>query len=115
MPRLAVLVLGISYEVVEDAEDMDDGNEGECVPADATIKIAKGAPARRWSKLRHEIGHAVAFEAGFTDRLVNDFGLSQERAKQLEEAMVGHFVPAFCDTLERAGWLTPPEPPETSS
>lgn len=103
-----VIVVGVPYEVVVDDEDLDEGNEGECEPFEGQLKISRGAPARRWSKLRHEIGHAVVFEIGFKDRLTSEFGLSPDASKRLEEAMIGHFLPAFCDTLERAGWLVPP-------
>lgn len=101
-------ILGAIWEVVDDAEDLDDGNEGECVPEEARLKLAKGAPTRRWHKLRHEIAHAVSFESGFQDRLVSEFGVSLAVARRIEEAIAGHFVPVYCDTLERAGWLKPP-------
>ena len=111
MSSSIIHVLGVPYEVVEDADDIEGGNEGECCPDEGKLKLKAGAPGRRWSKLRHEIGHAVSFESGLRDRLVSEFGVSYETAKRLEEAIVGHFVPAYCQTLENEGWLYPPTPP----
>lgn len=95
-----VSVLGVVYRVVDGAE-IDGDAEGECAHVAGEIRISKDvAPARRWSVLRHEIGHAVAFESGFRDRLREQFRLSHEEAIRLEEAIVGHFVPAYVDTIE---------------
>ncbi len=102
-------VLGTFWGITYDAADLDTGNEGECIPEEARIKLRKVPLRRRWAVLRHEIGHAAAFECGFQDRLVQEFGVSLETAREIEEAMMGHFLPVYCDTLERAGLLQGPE------
>lgn len=99
----SITILGVSYRIVEgveldDAEGMFDAEAGE-------LQISKTVPAaRRWSVLRHEIGHAVSFESGFRDRLREQFRLAPEDVTKLEEALVGHFLPAFVETLEGAGF-----------
>lgn len=103
-----VNVLGVVYRVVDDQAVEGEGNEGLCDPTSATLFVDRTVPAaRRWAVLRHEIGHAVASESGFRDRMRDQFGLEASEVDQLEEAVVGHFLPALLDTLERAGWGKP--------
>lgn len=99
-----ITILGVTYRVVDGAE-LDGDAEGECSHTAGEIRISKDVgPARRWSVLRHEIGHAVSFESGFRDRLREQFRMTADDVTKLEEALVGHFLPAFVDALERAGF-----------
>lgn len=103
-----VSILGINYTIVDNADLPEE--EGVCDPATAEIRISKDVPpARRWSVLAHEIGHAVALESGFRRRLEMDHHVTGARALEMEETMLEHFLPGLIDTLQRAGWLTPPK------
>lgn len=96
-------ILGVVYRVVDGAELDDD--EGMFDAEAGELQISKSVPtSRRWSVLRHEIGHAVSFESGFRDRLREQFRLGPDDVTKLEEAIVGHLLPAFVDTLERSGF-----------
>jgi len=102
----SIVVLGSHYEVVRVA--LSDGTEGECRADSAQLCVGESiAPGRRWSVLRHELGHAVWFESGCRAAL-RFAGYSDEQADALEEAVMEIFIPAYVDTLERAGWLLVP-------
>jgi hypothetical protein len=102
---LRVVILGATYEVLR-VEEEDD--EGELEPDVGQLRIAaRIAPSRRWSVLRHEIGHGAWFECGMRSALLNA-GLDEGAADKVEECVMDTFVPVYCDTLERAGWLRPP-------
>ncbi|MBX3218892.1 MAG: hypothetical protein KF795_00150 [Labilithrix sp.] len=102
---LRVIILGTTYEVLR-VEKEDD--EGEFLPDVGHLRIAgRIAPSRRWSVLRHEIGHGAWFECGMRSALLNA-GIDEASADKIEECVMDTFVPVYCDTLERADWLRPP-------
>lgn len=103
---MRLCILGAYYDVI--LEELAEGLEGECRHADAAIAVnSKISPRRRWVVLRHEAGHGAFYESGCR-AVLRTAGLTEEQADAIEELIMETFVPAYCDTLERIGWLQPP-------
>lgn len=103
-------VLGTSYPVVR--SELSAALEGEYDPSHGEVRIAADIPAHRfWEVESHELGHVVAHAVGVGRSLCEAFGLSVDVANKIEEEWVARFVPVYLDTLQRNGYLTPPDTP----
>lgn len=103
-----VSVLGTEYEIVDWDEDDD---EGELNGHTCELRISKTivSESKRRAVFRHEIGHAVWLELGLGQNLAETTGLAKAIIDRIEEAVMCTFVPTYCDTLERNGFLVTPD------